>query len=390
MLHGFNLFLEAMESSEKQLTHLEHLEDHPINAGKEGVQHAIHNLMDVHRKLKGGDNKTKITMKYDGSPSVVFGHHPETGKFFVASKSVFNKNPKLNYTEEDIEKNHGHAPGLVEKLKTALKHLPKVTPPRGVYQGDIMHTRGDLEHHGNKVSFTPNTITYSTPANSHHGKAALNSKIGVAVHTAYKGDNLQDMEAQYAPDLSHFGKHKDVHLITTTHDLSKLKYDEKKQDSFKKHLKAAQHAARLMGPEGHEAIAGHRIPLKTYINHTIRTGTNPSAQGFIEHYSAAHDKKIDSVKTQKAKDVKTVEKQRAIGDVMDNRQHFNNALNLHKHLAAAKDELVHALSSNAEFSHSIKGKKAKPEGFVVVRDNRPTKFVDRKEFSAANFNKDAE
>lgn len=390
MIHSFTLFLEATEAEEKQLKHLEHLEDHPINAGREGVQHAISNLTDVHRKLKGGDSKTKITMKYDGSPSVIFGHHPETGKFFVASKSVFNKNPKLNYTEEDIEKNHGHAPGLVEKLKHALNHLPKVTPPRGVYQGDIMHTRGDIEHHGNKISFTPNTITYSAPANSHHGKAALNSKIGVAVHTAYRGDNLQDMEAQYAPDLSHFGKHKDVHLISTNHDLSKIKYTDEQKDTFKKHLKAAQTAARELGDEGHEAIAGHRIPLKTYINHTIRTGTNPSAQGFIDHYSAAHDKKIEGVKTQKSKDAKTVEKQRAIQDVMDNRHHFNNALNLHKHLAAAKDQLVHALSSNAEFQHHIRGKKAKPEGFVVVRNNRPTKLVDRREFSAANFNRGEE
>lgn len=390
-MKSFTTFIsEEMVDSEKQLKHLEHLEDHPINASKEGVQHAMSNLMDVHRKLKGSDNKTKITMKYDGSPSVVFGHHPENGKFFVASKSVFNKNPKLNFTDEDIEKNHGHAPGLVEKLKAALHHLKKVSPPRGVYQGDIMHTRGDIEHKGNKVSFTPNTITYSTPAGSHHGKAALASKIGVAVHTAYKGDNLQDMEAQYAPDLSHFGKHPDVHLISTNHDLSKLKYTDEQKDNFKKHLKAAQSAAVKMGDEGHEAIAGHRIPLKTYINHTIRTGTNPSAEGFIKHLSAAHDKKIDAVKTQKAKDAKTVEKQRAVQDVMDNRHHFNNALNLHKHLAAAKDELVHALSSNAEFAHHIKGKKAKPEGFVVVRDNRPTKFVDRREFSAANFNKDAE
>lgn len=375
------------EASEKQLKHLEHLEDHPINAGHEGTLHALQNLSDVHRKLRGKDNATKITMKYDGSPSVIFGHHPENGKFFVASKSVFNKNPKLNYTEEDIEKNHGHAPGLVEKLKAALHNLKKVSPPRGVYQGDIMHTRGDLEHKGNKVSFTPNTITYSTPANSPHGKAALNSKIGVAVHTAYKGDNLQDMEAQYAPDLSHFGKHKDVHLISTQHDLSKIKYKPEHQEEFRKHFKQAQSAARKVGQEGFEAVSGHQIPFKTYINHTVRTGTKPTAQGFIEHLSAAHDKKIEGVKTQKAKDAKTVEKQRVLQDVMDNRKHVNNMIDLHKHLQGAKDVLTHALSSNAEFHHSIKGKKAKPEGFVVVRNNRPTKFVDRAEFSAANFNR---
>lgn len=385
----FVSFLREMtEAEEAKLKHLEHAEDHAINAGHEGVMHALNNLQDVHRKLRGRENDTKITMKYDGSPSIVFGHHPENGKFFVASKSAFNKNPKLNYTEEDIEKNHGHAPGLVDKLKVALKHLHKVTPPRGVYQGDIMHTRGDVKEEGNKVHFTPNTITYSTNKGSAHGKAALKSKIGVAVHTAYRGDTLEDMKAQYAPDLTHFGNHDDVHLITTEHKLDKINYGQEQQNKFKEHFKNALRVARKIPVEGHEAVAGHRLPIKTYVNSTVRDETTPTLHGFLKHYEKAHQKKIDGVKTAKAKESKTVEMQRALQDVHDNREHFQNLFNLHQHLQKAKDVLTHTLSSNAEFNHSIKGKKSKPEGFVVVRNNRPTKFVDRKEFSAANFNKD--
>ncbi len=387
-LKKFTSFIREMaEEGEKKLKHLEHAEDHIINAGKEGVDHAMSNLLDVHRKLRGRNNDTKITMKYDGSPSVVFGHHPETGKFFVASKSAFNKNPKLNYTPEDIDKNHGHAPGLVEKLKHALKHFPKVVPPRGVYQGDIMHTAGDVQEHGHKVSFTPNTITYSAKKSSPHGKAALASKIGVAVHTAYRGDNLEDMEAQYAPDLSHFGNHKDVHLISSEHELSQINYHPDHQKAFNTHIKEAQRVARQIPAEGHDAIEPHRIPLKTYINSTVRDGTDPSVEGFMKHYQNAHQKGIDKVKTDKAKQAKTVEMQRAMQHVLDNKHHFHNILQLHKTMQKAKDVLTNTLSSNAEFDHHIEGKKAKPEGFVVVRNNRPTKFVDRKEFSAANFNR---
>lgn len=382
-----NFLKEMAEGDEKKLKHLEHAEDHPINAGKEGVDHAMNNLLDVHRKLRGRDNATKITMKYDGSPSVIFGHHPENGKFFVSTKSAFNKDPKLNYTEADIEKNHGHAPGLVEKLKHALKHLPKVVPPRGVYQGDIMHTQGDVEERGHKVSFTPNTITYSAKKSSPHGKAALASKIGVALHTAYKGDNLEDMEAQYAPDLSHFGHHKDVHLISTEHDLSQIDYKKEHQEAFNKHMKESQRLARQIPAEAHDAIEPHRIPLKTYINSTVRTGTTPDVEGFMKHYQGSLQKKVDGVKTDKAKQAKTVEMQRTMQHVMDNKHHFHNMLQLHKSLQGAKDQLVHTLSSNSEFEHHIQGKKAKPEGFVVVRNNRPTKLVDRKEFSAANFNR---
>ena len=378
---------------EKKLKHLTHNEDHVILGGKPGLMHAINNISGVHSRLrkavngedKKGDHNTKITTKYDGAPSIVFGRHPENGKFFVASKSAFNKEPKINYTPEDIERNHGHAPGLVEKLKHALKHLPKVTPPAGVFQGDIMHTKGDVKHHGYKVSFKPNTITYSAKTSSPHGKAAAESKIGVAVHTAYKGDTLDNMQAEYAPNLSHFKPHKDVHLISTEQDLSKAKYDEEKQQKVKEHLKKAVQAARRIPDEGHDAIGAHAVPLTTYINHTVRTGDRPSYAGFMDHYTAAHKRNVDKVKTEKAKEGKRAEMSRALGHVMDNKDHFENLLRAHHHLQKAKDIQTHAMSSATDFDHHIDGKKAKPEGFVVVRDNKPTKFVDRAEFSRANF-----
>ena len=383
---SFRNFL-AEELDETKLKHLEHAEDHVINAGHEGFSHAYHNLKDVHDRLTGKKNDTRITMKYDGSPSVVFGRHPETGRFFVASKSAFNKNPKINYTEEDIERNHGHAPGLVSKLRAALQHLPKVTPKKGVFQGDIMHTPDDVHESDGRVHFTPNTITYSAPKNSAHGKAASNSKIGVAIHTKYNGKNLEDMQAEHGAQLDDFGLHKDVHLISTEHHLDNIKFTPQHRESFAKAMTAAAAHNKKAKPETYEAIKGHEIPLKTYINHTVRTGTKPNVEGFMNHYMKAHQKKIEGVKMAASKASKTAAMESDIGHVQRNRAHFENVLNQHKHLQKAKDILAKTLSSSAEFDHSINGKKSKPEGFVVVRHNRPTKIVDRAEFSAANFNK---
>ena len=141
----FKSFLVEEAEGEK-LKHIVHAEDRPLQHGSEGFKHAHSALMQAHNHIKAGDHSSALTMKYDGSPSIVFGHHPKTGKFFVASKSAFNKNPKINYTEKDIDRNHGHAPGLSSKLKSALKHFPKVTPKKGVYQGDLMYTHEDLKH----------------------------------------------------------------------------------------------------------------------------------------------------------------------------------------------------------------------------------------------------
>jgi hypothetical protein len=251
-----------------------------------------------------------------------------------------------------------------------------------------MHSKGDVQTHGNKIKFTPNTITYGADKNSEHGMAALKSQIGVAVHTAYKGKDLESMKAEYAPALNKFGKHPDVHVISTEHKLDGAHYKPEHQQQFAKHMKAAAVLHKSMPEEGYDAVVSHNIPLKTYINHTVRHGTTPTLAGFKKHFEASHQKKIDSVKTDKAKASKTEAANADMAHVSTNRAHFQRALDMHKHLQKAKDILTHTMSKSSEFEHSINGKKAKPEGFVAVRYNRPTKFVDRSEFSAANFNKD--
>jgi hypothetical protein len=384
----FNTFLqlnESREANEEKLTHLEHAEDHVVNAGAEGFHHAYNNLMDVHNKLLGNKNDTKVTMKYDGSPSVIFGTNPDNGKFFVASKSAFNAQPKINYTPEDIERNHGHAPGLVAKLKAALEHLPKVTPSHGIYQGDIMHTSGDVQYHNGKASFKPNTITYSAPADTKSGKQALNSKIGIAVHTAYHGPTLESMKAQYAPKLNEFTKHPDVHMISTDHDVNKVKYTPQQQAEFNQHINAASKAAGGANTETYNATAPHTAHIKQYINQTVRNGTVPNHKDFVSYLEGQRDKDVGSVKTPAAQDRKRTIHNSRITDVVRNEKHFDRLFQIHSHLQKAKDVLTNALSSHSEFGHTINGKKTKPEGFVVVRGNRPTKFVDRAEFSKANF-----
>lgn len=381
-----NFIIEAKAANEEKLTHLEHAEDHVLNAGHDGFRHALSNLMDVHHRLTGGKNDTKVTMKYDGSPSVVFGRNPDNGKFFVASKSAFNVNPKINYNEKDIEDNHGHAPGLVTKLKYALKHLPKVTPKEGVFQGDIMHTEGDVELKGPNATFKPNTIQYATPIDSEHGQKAVKSKIGVAVHTAYRGGNLAGMKAEYGPDLSkEFGDHPDVHLISTDHDLKKIKYSPKHQEEFQKHIDNAQKAFAETPYQTYDAVEPHTINLKTYINSTVRDGSKPSADGYKKWLGDRHTKALMDLKSPAGRSRKQLENEAKMKALDADKHHIQAVLNMHGHLQKAKDVLTHVLSSNSEFDHYINGKKAKPEGFVVIKNNRPTKFVDRSEFSRANF-----
>lgn len=381
-------------TSEDKLTHLEHAEDHVLNAGAAGFEHANKTLTGIHNALQGKASNVSISTKYDGSPSIVFGRHPETGKFFVASKSAFNKNPKINYSEKDIEENHGHAPGLVQKLKAALKHLPKVTPNKGVFQGDIMHSgvkskdnpHGDVTLSKGQAHFTPNTITYSTHKPD-EAEDVKNSKFGVAVHTSYSGDSFNTMKAKYNSNAEGFSHHPDVHMVDTTHETSKTKYKPEQAAEFEQHMKQASALHKKLSKGGYAAAEAHTDHLKTYINKTVRTGEKPSVEGYKDHVTLHHTKAADKLKTEAGKNKALGAGKELTGQIDAQSEHFGNLLQLHHHLQSAKNVLAHALSSHTSHTHSINGRETKPEGHVAVIDNRPTKIVDREEFSKANFAK---
>lgn len=370
-----------------KLKHLEHAEDHIIHGGDEGVQHAADNLDDLHNMMSGKQSKSKVTVKYDGSPSVVFGHHPETGKFFVASKSAFNVNPKINYTPEDIDKNHGHAPGLTEKLKGALEHLPKVMPHEGgVYQGDFLYDKGDVKDEDGKYKFTPNTITYGASKDSAQGRKIAGSKIGFVVHTKYSGKKLDDMKAGFDVDHNKFRQDPHVNLVNPeVTDTHKHNHDDSSKQEYEGHKALALASYRKVTPEAMETLTGHDVHLKTYINSTVREGTTPTTEGYLAHLTRKRDLETDKVKTGAAKEKKANQYNSMIDQVQKHKKGFSAALDMHGHLQRAKDTLIKALGNPTEFEHTVGGKHVKPEGFVSIRNGRPTKFVDRAEFSKLNF-----
>ena len=119
-MHSFKKFL----NEEKNL-HLEHIEDEVLNNGVDGTRQAINFLRGLRDMLAGSTKSGKqvrITVKWDGAPAIFAGINPENKKFFVGTKGVFAKTAKLNYTPEDIDKNHP-AEGLNRKLKLALELL---------------------------------------------------------------------------------------------------------------------------------------------------------------------------------------------------------------------------------------------------------------------------
>ena len=153
--------------------------------------------------LGGHSNKRiNVTVKWDGAPAIFAGVDPADGQFFVAKKGVFNKTPDIYKKPGDLAK---LSPELKAKFTIALKELPKLGITRGVYQGDLMFTKGDLKveridgqpHY----TFQPNTIVYAVPVKSALGKSIKRANLGVVWHTTYTGNSLQNMSASFGKTI---------------------------------------------------------------------------------------------------------------------------------------------------------------------------------------------
>ena len=82
----------------------------------------------------------------------------------------------------------------------------------------------------------------------------------------------------------------------------------------------------------HDHHEGHEETLNRYANSTIDTGEKPSVKGYKRFLEKYHQKRIDSVKTEKAKAQKKAEMDAAINHVNDNMEKFDRTFDIHHHI----------------------------------------------------------
>jgi len=384
---------EGILDEAKANTHLTHLEELVLTQGDAGYKQAREVLIELIKNLKGNSNaKVNTTVKWDGAPAIFTGINPDNGKFFVGTKSVFNKEPKINYTDEDIELNHGHAPGLADKLKKALQVLPALGI-QNILQGDFMFDDSTLKSQSidgvKHYIFKPNTITYAVEVDSDLGRELAAAEFGIVFHTAYKS---LDSGAEFGANVSGLNRtpgvwFDDAFFKDTTGSVL-LTNDEAKQ------------VTSLIKSADAINVNYDKLPsvlLNTYINSEIRTNQfldNPkkSFETFKTWVQSKLDKRVDKLKSEKGKQKAIAAGEAQMASIEDNSQDIIGVFNLTKLLAEAKLVFVNkynnAIYNTKHFVDDGKGglRVSAPEGYVAIdRFGNGVKLVDRLEFSRANF-----
>jgi hypothetical protein len=394
---------EAEEKASGGVTHLTHIEDAILLNGSKGIGIAVDYLQKLINLASDAKASLCVTTKFDGAPALIAGINPENGKFFVATKSLFNKNPKINYTNKDIDQNHP-AGGLNEKLKIALENLKNVGI-RGILQGDMLFTKSDLKTDtidGRKyLTFRPNTLTYAVPADSPIAKEIKGAKMGIVFHTKYDGNDIKSLSPSFAPDISYLNKIKSAWIIDANlrgSDAGQcsmpLNSLEKKQIEVQ--LKAVRSAGRSVAGFLDQIQKSQPIvdELMIYINQNVRQGVaHGSGSGFLKYMQEKVKIELEKLKKGDVREARTTAAQRLIDSIESNIPKYDSIFSLHHLISEAKLLVIAGLRQTKMHLNSFTQdggnySVSPPEGFVVVNrmNNNAYKLVDRLDFSRKNFN----
>jgi len=390
--------------TESKNTHLEHLEDLIFNNGYAGAKEALDFVESLrHMLAEGTGTTTQLTVKWDGSPAIICGIDPTDSKFFVGTKSVFAKGePKLCKSNRDIQQFYSDKPELAEKLAVALKYLSKLGIG-GVVQGDLMFTQGDVTkvvvNDEECYVFTPNTITYAVPVNSHLGQRIANAQLGIIFHTTYSGNSIGEMTASFGVNISGFHQNNAVWFDDATYKdvTGRASLTPQENTKIKQHLSATLKTMQKIGQARFDVILTDKEfgrMIKPFVNKMVRGGTqiaDPTAflKDFITHYNSEMTKDIDDPTSRKAQNrvAKIKEREQWIAD---NSNNLVGVLATYKRVIELKNLLLaklHQVESIGTFQKTADGYKVTaPEGFVAIgHDGGAVKLVDRLNFSRVNF-----
>ena len=299
-----------------QLKHIEHPED-TILTGHLSV-------------LNWFTTQGKLSLKIDGCPAIFWGTDPNCGRFFVGTKSVFNKKKKkICHSHEEIDLLYGKSEdktSLSCKLHACFDALPRTSK---IYQGDFIGYGGD-------DLYQPNTLGYLFPDKITH-------QIIIAPHTEYivEGSTLLDTVAK---PLEHT-------LCSTYESVLFMQCDSvgRFQDSVRDRVLFAKQMATMVNFTNEKTAS----ELKKTFNHCIRLGQRFTEDNIIR---IAEEHNIDV-----------------------------NLMRLWKLVKSIKMDALELCENNAWWKSFDGIDECDGEGYVMWNKYGTYKLVDRYEFSRLNF-----
>ena len=393
-----------MEKATKN-THLNHLEDNVFLGGIDGVRDSIDFLRAFRDLLQGRSQRPLNTsVKWDGAPALWIGPHPINKRLMVAKKSLFNKVPLFYQSVREIELTTDLSDELKKKFKMAFQMYERVKMDK-ILQGDFLFDQDDLKttrvNGVEYITFHPNTIAYSIPADSDLAKKIKTMKMGIVFHTSYSGSSIESLSASAG-----------VRLPKAPKDVWQIDADFKDMSGSasltKTEVSKIDAAMSLLGFHFRQVSRGTMQTINeptlaalftTYTNAFIRANKTPTpeqaAKGFGPYLQERFSKEVNKLKTPAGRK----RKQEGFNVILKPLSRIPgnelvSVFHLYYGLQNVKNTIIRKLSSAGFVKTFLKTRTGWQvtghEGYVATDHlgTNSVKLVDRLDFSYANFSDD--
>lgn len=387
--------------------HYGHVADNVLHGAHSAV--AAHSLV-RHMVDRGSESNITPQKKTDGSVSVVTVRNSRDSRFHnpkfpeshvgVAYKGRMDAktvpdSEKVSYSQDDIKKNYGADHHLTPVLGKLLDHVHKIHGNAPIIQHDIhtVNPEKDIHHENGKASWQPNTIRNST-TDPETIKKLKASKIVIASHTKFD----KDFHDGSGFDKGDVKQHPDVYNL----DLNAHKPKSSELGTHLQHISGQLKSKSVRSDLDKVGSASYNSHLERFVNSKINKGEYGDDhhkpldhEEFTKFVSDSHDKEIGKVKTEKAKAVKTAEKDKQLAEIKSHGSALKTAFDLHHTFTKAAKDYVHLSHSGdtSPIKHELPDGKggfepSAPEGFVPRSSKYPLansqKLNSRADFNRTN------
>ena len=353
---------------------IHHAEDLIFWEGSAGAMRAVQQLEQLAKGTKS------LTIKWDGSPAIVFGRNPN-GEFIFTDKHGFMaKSYDGRATNpEDLEgaimqraKDKSKAKSYKQyagKMKSVFELFQNAVPEtfKGYFVGDMLYFNTPKKV-GNSYVFQPNVVNYQVPAETDLGKRIGTSRAGVVVHymMSEKGRTMP------VKDLNMI-QGNDVLAIPPTTVNKSEPVDVSAVNQLKGMIQQSSSGVDKLLDRN--ALAGMKLAdfpnlLYTYLNSKVDGGMKGLGSDFVKWLQSSA--------------VTEVKKTRIMNYIKANTQSFMALWKIVNGIMVAKDSIIKQLDKSKGAVNATVNGQPGGEGYVLKSPKGNIKLVRRSGFTKAN------
>ena len=364
------------KESISEAARIDHAEDLVYLQGSKGAMRALQSLRDMSQGGKGN-----VTLKWDGSPAVIFGRN-ENGEFVLTDKSGFVRKGGEGRTtdpealKQDLLMRKGGVnkdkPDRIEFANNMAGVFPvfeKAVPEdyRGYFKGDLLYYNTPPVQDKNFV-FKPNIVEYAIDVASDLGKKIAKSTAGVVVHRMVDPDGSE----RALKDLDIFQGNSLLVVPPVTIEQPASVPNEEVERLAKIIEKDAAAIDKLLDQNTLIQMKVKDFPkiIYAYMNSKVDSGLDNLGRDFVKWLETS---KVSRVKQQKI-----------IEYIKQNMNGWTSLFEVINGIMKVKNHIIADLDSRPGAVKSKTDGKDGGEGYVLAHPGGDIKLVNRAGFTAAN------